>query len=150
MPGLRALERYSQYRLFVMSTWLFMLAKFAFVFLGGFLAVLFGFFWPAGYKWLPKWWAAGFSCVFATFLLFGWMGVLMAAFLKCDVCGRRPTLVWDLRYKQPHPSSRRGHAIRDFLIPQELRQRKFQCVHCKREFSLYGNGAPNHGIQPTR
>jgi hypothetical protein len=80
------MERYSQHRLFVMSTWLLMLARFAFVFLGGLLVVLLGFFWPAGYVWPPKWWVTGFLSVFGMFLVVGWTGVLgdLASPRSCD------------------------------------------------------------------
>src|SRR5213592_3641538 len=72
------------------------------------------------------------------------------AFMKCDACGRRPTMVWDPRYKEPYASAHGFRAIWDFFTSPELRRRKFQCAHCKREFLLSGYQAPNHGMQPMR
>ena len=144
------MELYSQHRLFVTSTWFFLLARFGLALQGGLLVLLVGFLYPAGYRWPPKWWTVAFLSGVGGLVVAGWTGVLLAAFMKCDACGRRPTFVWDVRYRQPYVNARGFQAIWNFFISPELRQRKFQCAHCKREFSLNPDQAPNHRIQPTR
>jgi len=137
------MELYSQHRLFVTSTWLMGLARFGFALQGGLLLVLLAGLWPGGYGWPPKWWTGAFLSALGWLIATGWAGVLLAAFMRCDACGRRPTFVWDPRYKEPYTSARGFQRIRNFYIPPELRLRKFQCAHCKREFAIPGYQAPN-------
>ena len=144
------MELYSQHRRFVTSTWLLLLARFGVAVQGGLLVLLLAVLWPGGYSLPPKWWTVTFLSALGWLIVTGWTGVLLAAFMKCDACGRRPTIVWDPRYKEPYASAHGFRAIWDFFTSPELRRRKFQCAHCKREFLLSGYQAPNHGMQPTR
>jgi hypothetical protein len=133
-----SMELYSQHRRFVASTWLLLLAGFGFAFQGAILVLLLAVLWPGGYSWPPKWWTVSFLSAVGWLIVTGCTGVLLAAFMKCDACGRRPTLVWDPRYKEPYANGRGFPAISNFLIAPELRRRTFQCAHCRREFSLHG------------
>lgn len=63
-------------------------------------------------------------------------GVAMAAFIKCDVCGKRPTIqVRKINFPPPKPKNELEALINDFY-PIEIRSKKFRCIHCGTEYSL--------------
>jgi hypothetical protein len=83
----------------------------------------------------PGWWVALIGCIggatFAAILA----GLALAALMKCEECGRRPTIVWDIRALRAAPRSE-WRALRNDFFPPELRSRSFQCAHCKARFQL--------------
>ena len=95
------MELYSQHRQFVTSTWLLLLARFGFALQAGLLVLLFAVLWPRGYRWLFKWWTVSFLSATGWLIVTAWTGILLAAFMKCDACGRRPTIVWILDTRSP-------------------------------------------------
>jgi hypothetical protein len=126
------------------------LARFGFALQGGLLLALLIVLWPGGHSLPPRWWTGAFLSALGWVIVTGGPGLFLAVFMRCDACGRRPTIVWDPRYKEPYASSGGVQRIRDFYTAPELRLRKFQCAHCKQEFALSGYRAPNPGMQPTR
>ena len=64
-----------------------------------------------------------------------WAGVTLAVLMKCEECGRRPTVVWDLKALRAGPRSE-WRALRDHFYPPDLRSGNFQCAHCKTRFQL--------------
>jgi hypothetical protein len=62
--------------------------------------------------------------------------VFSGLLLKCDVCGKRPTVTW--RETQEGGSKLETTAQQTFgyFYPSELRDKKFKCVHCGSEFLL--------------
>src|SRR2546425_1929445 len=81
----------------------------------------------------PAWWGYLFLLFVAICMAGIWGDVLIATFMKCDRCGRRPTLVWSLKYPQRMSE---WQAIREFFFPSEMRSRTFTCAQCGARFRL--------------
>jgi len=64
--------------------------------------------------------------------------VFSGLFLKCDTCGKRPTVTWQATQKVNSTSDTNAQKILEFFYTPELRDKKFKCVHCGSEF-LLGN-----------
>ena len=72
-----------------------------------------------------------------------WMVSIALAFiiaikLKCDVCGRHPTVAWRETKKVNSKLDTNTQKIVEFFYAPELRDKKFKCVHCGSEFLLGG------------
>lgn len=79
---------------------------------------------------------------FIPFSLFGlWFilvltGVALAAFIKCDNCGKHPTVKMNkINFPPEKPKTEIDAIINDFY-PLEIRTNKFKCIHCGAEYSL--------------
>jgi len=81
----------------------------------------------------PTWWGYLFLLFVAICIAGIWGDVLVAAFMKCDRCRRRPTLVWSRKYRQRMSE---WLAIREFFLPSEIRSGAFTCEHCGARFRL--------------
>jgi len=66
------------------------------------------------------------------------LAVIIAIKLKCDICGKRPTVTWQATQKVNSTSDTNAQKILEFFYAPELRDKKFKCVHCGSEF-LLGN-----------
>jgi len=64
--------------------------------------------------------------------------VFSGLFLKCDTCGKRPTVTWQATQTVNSTSDTNAQKILEFFYTPELRDKKFKCVHCGSEF-LLGN-----------
>ena len=64
--------------------------------------------------------------------------VFSGLFLKCDVCGKRPTVTWQATQKVNSTRDTNTQKFIEFFYTPELRDKKFKCVHCGSEF-LLGN-----------
>ena len=67
-------------------------------------------------------------------LVFVFSGLL----LKCDVCGKHPTVTWHATQKVNSTRDTNTQKFIEFFYAPELRDKKFKCVHCGSEF-LLGN-----------
>jgi hypothetical protein len=125
---------YRQSSLYRLSAWLLVLGRLGVIALIPVLALLFWLPRDGRFVHPPAWWLTLLFSIGG--LTFGaiWASVLLAAVMRCDHCGRRPTITWVLR-----PSASRQtewSTIRDTLSPPELRFGRFQCVHCGADFCL--------------
>jgi hypothetical protein len=83
----------------------------------------------------PDWWGMAFGGVLVGAMIATWTGFGLALAMRCDACGRRPTVVW--RAGQGHSGAPSElAALRDLFYPRELRLREFRCVHCGTHFVL--------------
>jgi len=97
------------------------------------LALLFWFPRDGRFVHPRQWWGYLFF-FFVAFSMIGiWGDVLIAALLRCDRCGRRPTLVWHVKHR---PRLTEREAIREFFFPSELHAHTFACEHCAAHFRL--------------
>jgi hypothetical protein len=70
-----------------------------------------------------------------------WMVSIILAFivamkLKCDVCGKRPTVAWRETEKVNSKLDTNAQKFIDYFYMPVLRDKKFKCVHCGSEFLL--------------
>ena len=121
---------YSQSGLYKMSACLLVVGRFGVVALLPLLVLL---SLPPDVR--TQWWRAVLAGVVGTTFVAIWAGVGVALLLRCDRCGRRPTLIWTPRRLQSRPQSE-WSAIRDHFYPPELRSGVFECAHCGVYLSL--------------
>jgi hypothetical protein len=110
------------------------LARFAIMFSVAVMTLLFWFPRDGRYVHPPTWWGIlflGFVGVWVTAAL---GGLVIACFMKCDRCGRRPTIMW--RITQRPAGVTKMQAFRDFFFPSEIRLKAFECAHCGVRFRL--------------
>lgn len=75
-------------------------------------------------------------CFFGLWFILILTGATMAAFIKCDNCGKRPTIqVKRINFPPEKPKNELEALINDFY-PIEIRSKKFRCIHCGTEYSL--------------
>jgi hypothetical protein len=87
----------------------------------------------------PDWWIVTFGIVVVGTIAAIWAGLGLALGMRCDACGRRPTIVWHTRQVQPDAPGELA-ALRDHFFPPELRSREFRCAQCGAHFKLQGRG----------
>jgi len=66
------------------------------------------------------------------------LAVIIAIKLKCDICGKHPTVTWQATQKVNSTRDTNTQKFIEFFYTPELRDKKFKCVHCGSEF-LLGN-----------
>jgi hypothetical protein len=64
------------------------------------------------------------------------LAVIIAIKLKCDVCGKRPTVAWRETEKVTSKLDMNAQKFIEYFYSPELRDKKFKCVHCGSEFLL--------------
>jgi len=64
------------------------------------------------------------------------LAVIIAIKLKCDVCGKRPTVTWRETQKVSSKLDTNAQKFIEYFYTPELRDKKFKCVHCGSEFQL--------------
>jgi len=62
--------------------------------------------------------------------------VFSGLFLKCDICGKRPTVTWRETPKVNSKLNTNFQKFIEYFYTPELRDKKFTCVHCGSEFLL--------------
>jgi hypothetical protein len=72
---------------------------------------------------------------FATWFILAWIGFIIALYLKCDNCGKHPSIYWKEKYNYPIESNMFSRVIDFFYLP-EIRENKFRCKHCNTEYSI--------------
>jgi hypothetical protein len=135
------IEIYRQSGRYRTSAWLLVLGRFGVIALLPVFALLFWF--PRNGRFIhpPPWWDVMFFGILGMTVATIGAGAALAALMKCDRCGRRPTIVWDLRKLVARRQSE-WVAIRDHFFPPELRSGVFQCAHCKTRFRLRARTQP--------
>lgn len=74
--------------------------------------------------------------LFGLWFVFILTGVAIAAFIKCDNCGKHPTVkVKEINFPPEKPKNELEAIINDFY-PIEIRTKRFRCIHCGTEYSL--------------
>ena len=131
---------YRQSGLYTASAWLLVLGRIGVVAMLPAFALLLWFPRDGRLVQPPSWWVALIACVGAGTFAVIWSGVTLAALMKCEACGRRPTIVWDLKALRAVPRNE-WSALRDHFYPPDLRSGNFQCAHCKTRFQFR---APEH------
>ena len=129
---------YRQSSLYTASAWLLVFGRIGVVTMLPVFALLFWSPRDGRFAHPPGWWVALIACVGAGTLAAIWAGVTLAVLMKCEECGRRPTVVWDLKALRAGPRSE-WRALRDHFYPPDLRSGNFQCAHCKTRFQLRGS-----------
>jgi hypothetical protein len=76
-----------------------------------------------------------FSLFGLWFILVG-IGVTLAAFIKCDNCGKRPTVKLKTMNFPPEKPKNEIDAIVNDFYPIEIRTKRFRCIHCGAVYSL--------------
>lgn len=126
---------YRQSKLYRVSAWLLVLGRV------GVIATLPAFallFWvPRSGRLVqpPGWWNVTIISLGGVTLAAISAGIVLAALMKCDECGRRPTIVWTFRRRKPRANNE-WQALKDDFYPPELRSGRFECEHCGTEFRL--------------
>jgi len=64
------------------------------------------------------------------------LAVIIAIKLKCDICGKRPTVTWRETPKVNSKLNTNSQKFIEYFYTPELRDKKFTCVHCGSEFLL--------------
>lgn len=128
--------KYSQRYLYFMSAIFVIVGRFAFVLLGISFSFLFWFPKMGAFVCTPKWWDILMCYIGSIWIITTWSGVIIAIFMKCDSCGKHPTIQKHWDFKLPYPSKGIGDAVLNYFLPMELRLRRFQCCHCKKQFLL--------------
>jgi hypothetical protein len=126
---------YRQSSLYTASAWLLVFGRIGVVAMLPVFALLFWSPRDGRFVHPPGWWVVLIACVGAgTFAAIS-TGLALAVLMKCEQCGRRPTIVWNLKAMRAVPRSE-WQALRDHFYPLELRSGNFQCAHCKTRFRL--------------
>jgi len=125
---------FTQSRMYEISARLLQFGRFAFLSVLPATALLFWFPRDGRYVHPPAWWGPLFLTIIGAWMAAIFASVLIAAFMKCDRCRRRPTIVLNLKHL-PRGTSE-WQAIRDFFFPSEMRLKAFECAHCGARFQL--------------
>jgi hypothetical protein len=107
---------YSQSGLYKMSACLLVVGRFGVVALLPLLVLL---SLPPDVR--TQWWRAVLAGVVGTTFVAIWAGVGVALLLRCDRCGRRPTLIWTPRRLQSRPQSGPRY-VTIFILPSYDRE----------------------------
>jgi len=126
---------YRQSKLYMMSARLLVLGRVGILAMLAVFTVLFWLPRERGLVTPPVWWFALLACVGGATYGAIIASVALAAAMKCEACGRRPTIVWTLKARREAPRSQ-WQALRDDFSPPELRARRFACAHCGTKFRI--------------
>jgi transcription elongation factor Elf1 len=76
------------------------------------------------------------SIPFVVWVISSLVLIFSGLLLKCDICGKRPTVTWRETPKVNSKLNTNSQKFIEYFYTPELRDKKFTCVHCGSEFLL--------------
>jgi hypothetical protein len=116
---------------YIIHAWLQPIGRFG-VILGGLILILFVLIDAEKYRLL----VISGIVVFAVGGILTWVGFAIALTIKCDVCGKHPSILKKNSRFKPKNTRNEIEAIKNDFYPPELKEKKFICVHCGTEYFL--------------